>query len=101
MKPIGKPIRSKAVFDREGYQSNLVSLNGERLPDLAKVAARPFKHGGARPGAGRRASGNEPILLRLPPRMITRLRRLAKRQKKGNSVMAGELLEAGLTQQRA
>jgi len=101
MKPIGKHIHSKPVFDREGYQSNLDSLNGEHLPDLSKAVAKPFKHGGARPGAGRRASGNKPILLRLPPRTIVRLRRLARRQNKGNSVMAGELLEAGLSHQRA
>ena len=96
MKRFKKNIHSKPVFDREGYQSNMDSLNGERLPDLGKVAAKPFKHGGPRPGAGRKPSGNEPILLRLSPRTISKLRQLAKRQKKKNSLVAGEILEAAL-----
>jgi|GEM_PF-6675649 len=96
MKRIGKNIPSKAVFDREGYQTNLGSLHGERLPDLGKVLAKPFKHGGSRPGAGRKPSGNEPILLRLSPRTISKLRQRAKRQKKNSSVVAGEILAAAL-----
>jgi hypothetical protein len=96
MKPIGKPIHPKPVFDREGYQSNLDSLVGERLPDLGRAEARPFAHGGRRPGAGRKSSGNQPLLLRLSPHTIRKLRRLAKRQHKKNSVLAGEILEAAL-----
>jgi hypothetical protein len=57
---------------------------------------RPLAHGGARPGAGRKRSGNEPIMLHLPPQTIRRLRMQAKRQKKGNSELAGEILSAAL-----
>jgi len=35
--------------------------------------------GGARPGAGRPPSGNKPVTLRLPPRLIAAVRRDAKR----------------------
>ena len=99
MKRTGKAIQPKPAFDSEGYQANLDSLNGEPLPDLGKVVAKPFKHGGARVGAGRRPSGNEPILLRLSPRTVSKLRQLARRKKKNNSVVAGEILEAGLSEQ--
>lgn len=34
-------------------------------------------HGGPRPGAGRPASGNKPVTLRLPPKLIERLRKEA------------------------
>jgi hypothetical protein len=36
-------------------------------------------HGGARAGAGRPPTGNEPITLRLPPRLLATVRRDAKR----------------------
>ncbi len=36
-------------------------------------------HGGARAGAGRPASGNKPVTLRLPPKLIERVRREAKK----------------------
>jgi len=36
-------------------------------------------HGGARAGAGRPASGNKPVTFRLPPKLIEKVRRLAKR----------------------
>jgi hypothetical protein len=36
-------------------------------------------HGGSRRGAGRPASGNKPITLRLPPSLIGRIRREARR----------------------
>ena len=36
-------------------------------------------HGGARAGAGRPASGNEPVTLRLPSKLIKAVRRDAKR----------------------
>ena len=36
-------------------------------------------HGGARAGAGRPPTGNEPITLRLPPRLLAAVRRDAKR----------------------
>ena len=35
-------------------------------------------HGGARPGAGRPASGNQPATFRLPPKLIEKVRRQAK-----------------------
>jgi hypothetical protein len=36
-------------------------------------------HGGLRAGAGRPPTGNEPITLRLPPRLLAIIRRDAKR----------------------
>lgn len=36
-------------------------------------------HGGPRTGAGRPPTGNEPITLRLPPRLLATVRRDAKR----------------------
>ena len=36
-------------------------------------------HGGARPGAGRPATGNQPVTLRLPPKLLANVRRDAKR----------------------
>ena len=36
-------------------------------------------HGGARPGAGRPASGNQPVTLRLPAKLVKAVRRDAKR----------------------
>ncbi len=36
-------------------------------------------HGGPRVGAGRPASGNKPVTLRLPPEVIETVRRAAKR----------------------
>ena len=36
-------------------------------------------HGGDRAGAGRPASGNEPVTLRLPPKLVASIRRDAKR----------------------
>lgn len=36
-------------------------------------------HGGPRAGAGRPPAGNEPITLRLPPRLLATVRRDAKR----------------------
>ena len=100
MKPIGKNIPTKPVFDAEGYQSNLNSLNGERLPDLRRVKAKPLKRGGLRAGAGRKPSGNIPILLRLSPRTIGRLKQLAKKQRKNNSEVAGELIDSALSHPR-
>jgi uncharacterized DUF497 family protein len=96
MKPTGKNIPFKPTFDAGGYQANMKSLNGEPLPDRLKAKVRPFKHGGARRGAGRKQSGNVPILLRLAPDTIGRLKRQAKKQRKGNSILAGEILAAAL-----
>jgi hypothetical protein len=36
-------------------------------------------HGGARRGAGRPASDNKPVTLRLPPKLIERIRREARK----------------------
>ena len=36
-------------------------------------------HGGARPGAGRPETGNQPVTLRLPPKLLASVRRDAKR----------------------
>jgi hypothetical protein len=96
MKRTGAKIHPKPVFDADGYQTNLDSLNGEPLPDLTTMQAKPFRHGGPRPGSGRKPSGNQPILLRLSPRTIAGLKRLAKLKGQGNSAVADELLEAAL-----
>ena len=87
-----KPI--KPEFDAEGYQVNLHDLNGEALPS-AKLEFAPFRHGGARVGAGRKPSGRKPLLLRLTPAAIKRLRLAAKRQNKTISEVAEEKLAAG------
>jgi len=79
------------VFDAEGYQTNLTDLNGTPLPDLKKAKARPL-WGGARPGAGRKASGRQPVLLRLTPKTVRNLRAAARKQGKTHSEIAEELL---------
>ncbi len=79
-------------FNSAGYQVNMKDLNGESLPDLEKMAFRPFKHGGARVGAGRKASGRKAVLLRLSPRVISGLRKEAERDHKTLSEVAEERL---------
>jgi len=100
MKTTGAKICAKPAFDREGYQSNLTSLNGDALPDLKRVRSKPLKHGGARPGAGRKPSGNQPILLRLSAGTLRKLRQEAKRRKQPLSMTADEGLLAGLGRAR-
>ena len=65
-------------FDAEGYQVDIQNLNGEALPNPAKLDFRPFAHGGARKNAGRKPSGRTPVLLRLSPSVIKKLRAKAK-----------------------
>jgi len=79
----------KPVFDAEGYQVNLKDLNGETLPDAARVK---FKHGGVRAGAGRKPVGRKAILLRLSPSVIAALRARAKAEHKTLSDIAEERL---------
>ncbi len=79
-------------FDAEGYQVDMRDLNGEALPDLSKLEFRPFAHGGARKGAGRKPSGRKPVLLRLSPSVIQRLRAKAKATHKTISEVAEEKL---------
>ena len=85
--PIEKP-----QFNSAGYQVNMRDLNGELLPNLEKLAFRPFKHGGARVGSGRKASGRKAVLLRLSPLVISGLRREAERDHKTLSDVAEERL---------
>jgi hypothetical protein len=93
MKTTGKTKTPKApVFDAEGYQVNLSTLNGAPLPDLSRVAAQPLQRGGARPGAGRKPSGRQPVLLRLTPATVRALRAAARRQGKTLSDVAEERL---------
>ena len=88
MKTTGKTKSQKApVFDAEGYQTNIKDLNGTPLPDLSKAQARPF-WGGARAGAGRKASGRQPVLLRLTPKTVRSLRAAARKQGKSISEVA-------------
>ena len=82
----------KPLFNSAGYQVNMKDLNGEPLPDLAKLDFRPLKHGGARVGAGRKPSGRKAVLLRLSPKVILGLRKAAKRNRKTLSDVAEELL---------
>jgi len=88
MKRTGKNKPSKApTFDTDGYQTNLKDLNGTPLPDLSKVTATSF-WGGAREGAGRKASGRQPVLLRLSPKTVRSLRAAARKQGKSISEVA-------------
>ncbi len=96
MKNTVKTTAPKPVFDAEGYQTNITSLNGEPLPDLHPATAWSFYHGGRRAGAGRPLSGNEPVLFRLPPRLMAKIRRKARREGKDNSKLVAELLELAL-----
>ncbi len=93
MKNTGKTKLSKPpVFDAEGYQTNLSKLNGTPLPDLSKVKARPLSWGGARNGAGRKSTGRQPVLFRLTPKTVRRLRATARKQGKTISDLAEERL---------
>jgi len=93
MKTIGKIKKPEApVFDAEGYQVNLTTLNGTALPDLKRVVAQPLRHGGARHGAGRKATGRKPVLLRLAPATVRTLRATARRQGKTLSDVVEERL---------
>ncbi|MSU46472.1 MAG: hypothetical protein EXS42_04965 [Lacunisphaera sp.] len=88
MKTTGKIKSPKApVYDAEGYQTNIKDLNGTPLPDLSKVQAKPF-WGGAREGAGRKSTGRQPVLLRLTPKTVRRLRAAARKQGKTISEVA-------------
>lgn len=94
MKSTGKSTKPKIeppVFDAEGYQTNFKNLNGTPLPDLSKVRAKPL-WGGPRKGARRKASGRQPVLLRLTPKTIRSLRATAKTQGKTISDLAEEHL---------
>jgi hypothetical protein len=83
------------VFDADGYQLNMADLNGEALPEPDKVGFKPFAHGGARQGAGRKNKGRKPLLLRLSPKIIARLRAKAKATHKSVSDVAEETLSVG------
>ena len=93
MKTTGKPKTLKTpVFDAEGYQTNLTTLNGTALPDMSKVKARPLNWGGSREGAGRKSTGRQPVLLRLTPKTLRSLRSAARKQGKTISEVAEERL---------
>ena len=96
MKSTGKNRKPKIeppVFDAEGYQTNIKDLNGTPLPDLRTVQAVPL-WGGAREGAGRKASGRQPVLLRLSPKTIRNLRAAARKQGQSISEIAEKRLAA-------
>jgi hypothetical protein len=82
----------KPQFNSAGYQANMKDLNGEPMHNLEKLAFRPFKHGGARIGSGRKPSGRKAVLLRLSPRVISGLRKEAERDHKTLSEVAEERL---------
>jgi len=79
-------------FDAEGYQINMKDLNGELLPAPA-LEFQPLSHGGARRGAGRKSIGRKPVLLRLSPPVLDRLRAKAKAEHKTMSEVVEERLE--------
>lgn len=83
------------VFDAEGYQLNMSDVNGEQLPNLDTLEFKPFSHGGARDGAGRKSKGREPVLLRLSPSVIAKLRAKARAAHKSMSDVAEETLAVG------
>lgn len=85
----------KPAFDSEGYQIDLKDLNGEPLPEVTKLDFKPFRHGGARRGAGRKPSGRTPVLLRLSPKLIASLRKEASRDKLTLSEVAERRLAHG------
>lgn len=94
MKPTGRTKRPRIespVFDADGYQSNIKDINGTPLPDMSKVTLQPF-WGGAREGAGRKATGRQPVLLRLTPKTVRNLRAAARKQGKTISEVAEERL---------
>ena len=80
------------AFDAAGDQTHLAALNGTPLPNLARVKARPLAWGGTREGAGRKPSGRQPMLLRLTPRTVRRLRATARKQGKTVFAVAEERL---------
>jgi len=51
-------------------------------------------HGGARAGSGRPTSGNKPVTLRLPPKLIEKVRRQAKRAGQTMSDFVADKLQA-------
>jgi len=52
-----------------------------------------FGHGGARSGAGRPRSDNEPVTVRLPTKLVARLRREARRSGKSLSQLIAAKLQ--------
>lgn len=95
MKTTGNKRKSVApVFDAGGYQTNLTDLNSTPLPDLKRVKVRLLGWGGARAGAGRRATGRQPVMLRLTPKTIRQLRTTARKQGKTLSDLAEKRLAA-------
>ena len=80
------------VFDAEGYQLNMSDLNGENLPKPEKLEFKPFSHGGARQGAGRKGNGRKQVLLRLSPSVIAKLKEKARAAHKSMSDVAEEVL---------
>ncbi|MCW5549338.1 MAG: hypothetical protein KIT44_10290, partial [Opitutaceae bacterium] len=89
MKKAGKGKIRTPLFGTEGYQTNLTSRNGIALPDLNKVKVWPLNG-----GTGRKASGRQPVLLRLTPKTVRSLRAAARKQGKTIFEVAEELLVA-------
>ncbi len=90
MKTTGNKIPAP-TFDAEGYQTKLSHLNGEPLPNLSQVTTR---RGGFRAGAGRKTSGNHPLVLRLSPRTAEALRNHARHTGLTMSAIAEEKLSS-------
>jgi hypothetical protein len=88
------PKENAPRFDAEGYQIDMHEINGEALPQPGKTVFKPLSHGGARPGAGRKKLGRQPLQLRLNPTTVARLRARAAAEHKTISEVAEERLAA-------
>ncbi len=90
--------------DNQGQSTNVPCWMAKRTvyhDEPMKIGRRVGReilpgHGGVRVGAGRPASGNEPITLRLPPKLVASIRRDAKRAGQTLSeFVAGRLRNGG------
>lgn len=65
----GRPSMSKRIV----YRDEPIKIGGRVGQEILPG------HGGARTGAGRPPAGNQPVTLRLPPKILASARREAKR----------------------
>ena len=77
--------RLKTIADRDIDFSDTPEITAA---NLKSGRVRLVGRGGARPGAGRKPSGRQPVSLRLRPSLIAALRKQAKREGKTISDIA-------------
>jgi hypothetical protein len=75
------------VFDAEGYQVNLTTLNGERLPNL-NDGSPLFVFRSVRGKAHWKQSGGKPVPPRLKREVARMLRTLTSHQRKRDSAVS-------------